>query len=370
MRRASLLACSTLWIRSALISGQVYGVQPAGSQTVLFRCSRLACPTPRYDVPCSFLTPRCPHGAEIRTAANLLNAVMAIVLALGAALMNALSTILERLGVQSAPEEHRLRLGLILYALRRAVWLAGFGVMTVAAVAQFAALHFGQLTEVQPILTLELPALVVILWLWFRQKLGWRDWVGTLAATGGLWAFLAASDVTGGTSLPSAANWVEVGVACGGLTAVSIALAQRGSHARKAAWYGVASAVSFAFTAALERALNLYMRGDWVHVFGQWELYVLAVVGLGGFFLAQNAFHAGSVTASQSTMVTIDPIASILLGVGLFGDGIDTAGARAVVEPIALLVLFGGVLLLASSPLVAHSRGELVRPAKAGRAAS
>ena len=54
---------------------------------------------------------------------------VAYVLAVGAALANALTTILQRLGVEQAPAEHTLRLSLLAYALRRKVWLAGFGVM-------------------------------------------------------------------------------------------------------------------------------------------------------------------------------------------------------------------------------------------------
>ena len=41
-------------------------------------------------------------------------------------------------------------------------------------------------------------------------------------------------------------------------------------------------------------------------------------------FLAQNAFHAGPIVASQSTLVLVDPLASILIGIGLFGDNLQT----------------------------------------------
>ena len=57
---------------------------------------------------------------------------MAYVLAVGAALANALTTILQRMGVESAPAESTLRWGLMAYALRRKVWLAGFGFMIAA----------------------------------------------------------------------------------------------------------------------------------------------------------------------------------------------------------------------------------------------
>jgi hypothetical protein len=84
----------------------------------------------------------------------------------------------------------------------------------------------------------------------------------------------------------------------------------------------------------------------------------MALAGLLGVFLTQNAFHAGPVTASQSTLVIVDPLCSLLLGVGLFGDNLSTAGARGPLESIALILLFGGVYFLARSPLVATVRSE------------
>ena len=63
--------------------------------------------------------------------------------------------------------------------------------MVAAFFLQFIALHFGRLSVVQPILTLELPFLVVILGVYFRIRLGWAELIGSLAAAGGLGVFLA-----------------------------------------------------------------------------------------------------------------------------------------------------------------------------------
>jgi len=50
---------------------------------------------------------------------------MAYLLAVGAAFANALTTVLQRMGVESAPAETTLRFSLIAYAVRRKVWLGG-----------------------------------------------------------------------------------------------------------------------------------------------------------------------------------------------------------------------------------------------------
>jgi hypothetical protein len=131
-----------------------------------------------------------------------------------------------------------------------------------------------------------------------------------------------------------------------------------GSPAWRAAWFGTAGAITFAFTAALIKEVNDRIDGGWSHVFLSWPPYAMAAAGLIGMFLAQNAFQAGPVTASQSALVIVDPLASIAIGIGLFGDHVQTGGGRLVFEVVALLVLFAGVLSLARSPLVVSVKSE------------
>ncbi|HLX89206.1 MAG TPA: DMT family transporter [Acidimicrobiales bacterium] len=283
---------------------------------------------------------------------------MAYVLAVLAAFANALTTILQRLGVETAPEETTMRLSLLAHALRRKVWLAGFGVMIAAFLLQFAALHFGGLVSVQPVLTLELPFLVAILGTWFRHQLGWREWAGAIAAAGGLAAFLVIARPGGGTDLPGFSDWSIVSAACVAAAAIAVLLTRRGSQAWRAAMFGVSAAIAFAFTAALIKETNLQISQSWGSLLTHWAPYALAASGLAGMFLAQNAFHAGPVTASQATLVIVDPLASIAIGIGLFGDRLMTDGARGPGEALALIVLFIGAYSLARSPLVASVKTE------------
>ena len=85
---------------------------------------------------------------------------MVFILALGASLANALTSVFQRMGVENAPAETTLKLSLMTYAIRRGIWLLGFALMIVSFVLQAIALHFGRLSQVQPILTLELVFLV------------------------------------------------------------------------------------------------------------------------------------------------------------------------------------------------------------------
>ena len=93
---------------------------------------------------------------------------MVYVLAVAAALSNALTSVFQRMGVEDAPEESTMRLSLMAHAIRRGVWLMGFGFMICSFLLQSFALHIGRLSVVQPILTMELLFLVAILGTYFR----------------------------------------------------------------------------------------------------------------------------------------------------------------------------------------------------------
>ena len=283
---------------------------------------------------------------------------MAYLLAVMAAFANAMTTILQRLGVEEAPADSTLKWSLMAYALRRKVWIAGFLVMIAGFLLQFTALHFGRLTGVQPILTLELPFLVAILGFWFRHSLGWREWLGSCGAAAGLAAFLVLSAPSGGSQLPDLGDWTFVSTGCVAAAALAVLLTRVGPPAWRAAMFGISAAIAYAFTAALIKEMNLQIEQGWSTVFVHWAPYALAGAGLAGMFLSQNAFHAGPITASQSTLVIVDPLASIAIGISLFGDKLSTGGARGPFEAIALLVLFGGAMWLARSPLVANARSE------------
>ena len=283
---------------------------------------------------------------------------MVYVLALTAALANALTSILQRMGVEDAPEDTTMRLSLLTHALRRGVWLAGFAVMVGSFVCQAVALHLGDLSQVQPILTTELLLLVVILAVWFRFRITSREWVGAFATAGGLAGFLIAADPTAGGEAPSNLGWLITGSVCAGVVVLAVLAALRGPRWWRAAMFGTAGAVGFAFTAALIKSVGDVVAADWTHIYAHWQTYALAACGLASVFLAQNAFHAGPIAASQTALVMVDPLASLAIGIGLFSDDLRTAGIYGPLEAVSLLIMFAGAFSLARSPLISGLKGE------------
>jgi drug/metabolite transporter (DMT)-like permease len=283
---------------------------------------------------------------------------VAFLLAALAAFVNALTSVLQRIGVESAPESTTMRLGLMAHAIKRGIWLVGFGLMLVVFGLQATALRFGQLSVVQPVLTTELLFLLLILAVWFRYRLSWREWLGAFTIIAGLGGFFLAAAPKGGNAIPDGNQWLVASIALLGGIAVCIVAAMRGPRWWRAAAFGAATAITSAYTAALTKAITNYTKEGWGHVFTHFQPYMLAVCGLGTVFLLQNALHAGPITASRTTLVTINPLVSILLGITLFADHLRSGPLWITLEVVALAVLVVGVAILARSPLVAGTQTE------------
>jgi drug/metabolite transporter (DMT)-like permease len=283
---------------------------------------------------------------------------MAYLFAVLAALANALSAIFQRIGVQNAPADTVMSVRLIRHALSNAIWFVGLGMILVGFLLQVVALRFGQLSSVQPIVTTELLLLVLILGVWFRYHLTWREWGGSLAAAGGLATFLVVSAPGGGQFVPNRHTWIVVTVAVAAATAAGVGLGFVGPRWFRAAMFGAAGAVVFALSAALTKQLTILVTEGWGHVFTNWDPYAVLATGVLGLFLIQSSFHAGPITASQASLTIVDPVVSVVIGIYLFHDRLATAGWRLPVELVAVAVVVAGVIVLSLSPLVAGAKDE------------
>jgi len=283
---------------------------------------------------------------------------MVYILAVGCALANALTSIFQRMGVEDAPDRDTLRLSLMTHAIKRGVWLLGFAFMVASFLLQSVALHLGRLSQVQPMLTTELLFIVLFLATWFRFRVGLREWIGCVAAAGGLAGFLAFAQPGGGNLVPNGSQWMVTGFISLGAVLLTVVLALRGPRWWRALMFGTAGAIGFAFTAGLMKTVGDYVAVDWTHIVVHWQTYALVGCGVASLFLAQNAFHAGPIAASQTALVLVDPLASMAIGIGIFGDALRTGGAYGPLEVVSLVIMFVGVVSIALSPLVTGVKGD------------
>lgn len=282
--------------------------------------------------------------------------VVVVLLALGAAIFNAASSVLQRSAARAAPAEDSLRLKLVTYLLHRPAWFGGLLAMIFAFVCQAAALTVGTLSEVQPILVMELLFVLAILALWYHVPIGRQEWGGAVATVVGLGGFLAVSHPSGGQAKPSLLALGATGVCVALIVGLVVALSRHGNDATRAALFGVAAGATFGLTAAVIKLFTDFIANNGLGAaLTQWPPYALIVTGVAAVFFAQNAFQAGPLTASQPALTITDPVVSVSIGVALFGDRLGHSGSDIVLEVVTFLLMAGGIVALSLSP---HMVGE------------
>jgi drug/metabolite transporter (DMT)-like permease len=210
---------------------------------------------------------------------------------------------------------------LIFYLVRSPRWLCGAAVEISAFVFQAIALHIGELSVVQPLLVTELILVLVVRRVWLHQSIALTAWTGAVLASVGLAVFIAAREPRGGRPVAASQHWIAV-VTATVIVAAALTLAGRwGSPNRRAALYAGAAGITTALEAAFIKATT-----DTITQFGvagtliRWPVYALAVTGVAGVLLTQQALHVGPLRISQPITVILDPVVSIVLSVWLFGE--------------------------------------------------
>jgi len=271
---------------------------------------------------------------------------MEIVLALAAAVLFALGTVLQQKAGLDDPVEGEAS-GLLLQMARRPVWLAGIAADALGFVAQAVALTIGRLAVVQPLLV---SSVVFALPLGVRltgQKVHRIDIAAALVVTAALAIFLLVADPSGGRDDAPFGEWLIAGGACGAVSAVLVLAARAARPARRAALLGTSCGVLFGLSAALTKTVGDQVADAPLEVFVQWHLYALIVVGYLSLTISQLSLQAGVLAPAIATAMAFDPITSVLLGTTIMQESLHTSTAGSVAACAALVAALGGLAVLA-----------------------
>ncbi|MFF8905728.1 DMT family transporter [Streptomyces olivaceoviridis] len=280
---------------------------------------------------------------------------LTVLLALLAALSNASASVLQRrAAVQEEPDQDGgagSAVRWFAHLLRRPYWLAGAGLLGLSSLLQAGALAVGSLSLVQPLLTAELLFTLAVGSVVFRRRPEARTWLAFVALAGGLALFLLAAAPSAGRPTARPGDWLLGGGGALGVVVLLMVVARPTRGASRAALLGLASAVSFATTAALlKEAVGRLGQGP-AEMFGHWSLYATGAAGLVAFLLLQGALGAGSLTASQPALTLGDALTSVVLGWVLFGETIHL-GLSLLPEAIGVVLIGAGSIGLVHSPSV------------------
>jgi hypothetical protein len=83
-----------------------------------------------------------------------------------------------------------------------------------------------------------------------------------------------------------------------------------------------------------------------------WEPYALLAGGAVALLLTQSAFHAGALRLSLPTLTVAQPLVAVVIGLGLFGEHVNSHGLAPVWEGLGLAMVVVGVFALTRSPVI------------------
>src|SRR5689334_6017751 len=201
--------------------------------------------------------------------------MLTYLLAVLAACANATSSVLQRKANRQAPQEENMSLRLIWSLAHKPVWFGGILAIIAGFLLQASALGSGQLSVVEPILVLELPATLVLASRVFGSRMHRREWGSAAVMTVGLAGLLFFLSPSAGR--PQGVRWyawlIGIGVNLAAVAAL-VTWGRRGpaghdradgqddradgqGSARQAAVLAVAAGATFGLTAALMKGMTM-----------------------------------------------------------------------------------------------------------------
>lgn len=234
--------------------------------------------------------------------------------------------------------------------LRQPLWWLAAAVQAGALALHATALSLGSLTLVQPLLASVVLLALPINHLAHRSRMTGGELAGALAATVGLAGFVAmAAPRSDPTPIP-AAELVLPAVAAVAAVAGCLLVARRGAAHHAAVALGVGSGVAFTLQAALLQSVTATLLHDPWAILATPTLYGLILAGGAGVALTQLAFRAGPMASALPAIVTVTPVASVILDGTLGHGGTPTSAAAMLIETASLVAVMLAVGLLAHRP--------------------
>ena len=283
---------------------------------------------------------------------------LAVVFALLAAVMFGLGNALEHQVARTIPATTGVSVRLLGRLARSPRWLLGMLNDVGAFGFQAAALAFGGLLVVQPLLVSGLLVALVLAARWSGRRVRGSEWVSAIVLCAALATFLVEASPTGGDSQAPFSRWlVAIGPVVAAI-AVAWALASRLTGRSRAALLGVSAGGLFGVSSSLTKTFVDQIQRGVPYTASHWEVYALALFSIVGILLTQNGFQSGSLATSLPALEATEPLIAAGIGIAVLHEHIQgrTPFDNATIG-ISIVAMLVAVIVLASE---VGSRAEIV----------
>lgn len=277
--------------------------------------------------------------------------ILAVIASLFSAAFNAGASLLERLSVK-APALNALITGR--QAVKTAVsklFVLGFALQIGSYFAQAVALSQAPLVIVEPLLTMDLIFLLLLINRYLKVPITLENWLAVGAMIIGMSGMFIAARPEAGHLKYSLLPWLVTSAILIVIMAIGLLGVKRFRDPRwRAASGSLSAAMSFAMIAAFTKlALNQLSHGGFIYMLSNWPVYALAATGALSVYLLEMAYGSGPLAVTQPILEITEPVVSVLIGINLFGDVIHLSLLRVAIELIGIFLVIWGIVSLARS---------------------
>jgi drug/metabolite transporter (DMT)-like permease len=274
---------------------------------------------------------------------------MDIVLALVAALLFGIGTVLQQRAAMQVPDEEAMKAGLLVRLAKQPIWLAGIAADALGFVGQAVALAIGRIVVVQPLLATAVVFALPLGAKLDKRRLTRREIVGAAAVVGGVASFVVVANPTGGVDNPELSVWIVSGAVCLALTGLLVVLSRGRPPGLKASLLGSAAGILFALSAVLTKAVADQLGDGILEIFTHWQVYALVAVGWVSMTLSSAALQTGALAPAAATQMSLDPVVSVALGVFAFDESLHDSFVGGAVALLGFALMIAGLVVLSGS---------------------
>jgi drug/metabolite transporter (DMT)-like permease len=279
----------------------------------------------------------------VEDVAALLALVAAVAFALAATLWQRASL---ALGVKPGDAGSLVRL------FGSGIWLLGLAAQGVGVLLQGAALDRGRVTIIQPLLVTTIVWAMPLGYFLTQQVITWRHILGAAVVVGGLAVFAIVGDPAAGNDNAPGSVWLSALLVVAAVCAGLLLFSRRGGPGTKAAVLGATAGILYGVAATLMKPVVEDLHDVGVSgVLESWEVWVMAIGGLVGFYLQQLSLATGKLVTSVATVSVANPVVSVLLGALVLQERLDRNPPWHAVAAVGALAvaLFGAILITSAS---------------------
>jgi drug/metabolite transporter (DMT)-like permease len=235
--------------------------------------------------------------------------------------------------------------------LTSGVWLLGLGAQILGVALQAAALDRGRVAIIQPLLVTSIVWALPLGYFLTQQTVNRRHVVGAAIVVVGLATFASVGDPAAGVDNAPTSDWVAALLVLAAICLALMLFAGRGGPGVRAAVLGATAGILYGVSATLMKPVvedwHANGLGD---VLAGWQLWIMALGGIVGFYFQQLSLATGRLVTSVATVSVLNPVVSVMLGALVLQERLDkTPEWHAVAAVGALALALLGAIIIASA---------------------